>query len=130
MKIKGFILLLFSTFCFGQPSLPSSCPDVIDIQMVGLSNNVVIDNIGHYWAGRNNQFYNTPLMWTFAIGDIYAPTPAAALAEAKEALLSLKYLTGPVIIFHDEWLCLYSNDEGFQSGAVTPPYKTLVPYVR
>ncbi len=119
----AFILLsmLLVTAIYAMPPKPASCPSIIEIKAKGLSNNLAQDSNGHWYAGRTAQFYGTPQKWTFVIGDIFANSKAEALAEAYEALQSIIYVSGPEIAPSQKWLCLYSNAEGFPTGALFPP---------
>ena len=120
---KTLILLvcLSLTSAYAFPPMPASCPNVIQIKSRGLSNNLAQDSNGHWYAGRTAEFYGTPQKWTFVIGDIFANSKVEALAEAYEALQSIVYVSGPVKAPSEKWLCLYSNREGFPTGAIYPP---------
>lgn len=119
---KGLIVLLLAiSSCYALPPKPAMCPSVIEIKNIGLSDNMARDSNGHWYAGRTAEHYNTPERWTFVIGNIFANSKVEALAEAYEALQSIVYVSGPIMAPSDKWLCLYSNAEGYPSGAITPP---------
>jgi len=122
MKKWIFLIALLSSTSY---ALTPTCPNASVIKAVGLSNNLARDQNGHWYAGRTAQHYGTPFKWTFVIGDIRAPTKQKALHEAYEALYTLSFKSGPMSAPSNKWLCLYDNDEGFPSGAVTPPISQL-----
>lgn len=124
MKELVCVLGLVSGLVYAdQP--PHRCPNVAILQEVGLSDNLVRDNDGKWYAGRTSQDYGTRQHWTFVIGGISAPTKQKALLEANEALATLRYHSGPSKAPADKWLCLYDNDDDLPSGAVTPPVSRL-----
>lgn len=124
---KGLIVLLFAiTSSYGLPQKPALCPDVAKIKQVGLSQNLARDSNGHWYAGRTAQFYGTQQQWTFVIGNIFANSKVEAIAEAYEALQSIVYVSGPDMAPSQKWLCLYSNAEGYPTGAITPPIDNLL----
>lgn len=120
---KTLILLscILLTSAYASPPMPASCPDVMMIKAKGLSNNLAQDSNGNWYAGRNAEFYGTSQKWTFVIGNIFAKSKVEALAEAYEALQSIVYVSGPTKAPSEKWLCLYSNPEGFPTGAIYPP---------
>ncbi len=121
---KGLLILLLVT-SVNTFSSPTQCPLVSKIQNAGLSNNLVQDQNGLWYAGRTHEHYGTPYKWTFVIGEIKAPDRVKALLEGYEALSTLSYKSGPTKAPSGKWLCLYNNDEGFASGAITPPIDRL-----
>jgi Domain of unknown function (DUF4949) len=108
---------------------PMKCPNVADIQNVGLSERLVQDNDGKWYAGRTAQYYNTMDQWTFVIGNISAPNKEKAFTFANNALLTLSYKSGPMKGPSDKYICVYNNDFDYVSGAVTPPINMDMSYV-
>lgn len=121
MRLGIILASLFITSAYAHPPKPAMCPDVAMIKAGGLSNNLARDSNGKWYAGRTAMYYGTPSLWTFVIGDIFANSKTEAIAEAYEALQSLTFVSGPDKAPSEKWLCLYSNSEGFPSGALTPP---------
>lgn len=117
------ITILLASTSFADA--PLKCPDVNIIKQVGLSHNLAQDNNGNWYAGRTSQHYGTPQKWTFVIGNIFAPDKQKAILEANEALATLSFKSGPMQAPSQKWLCLYDNDEGFPSGALTPPINEI-----
>jgi len=97
------------------------CPSVINIENVGLSENVVQSADGKWYTGRMAQSYGTQQLWTFVIGGITAPDKQKAITFANLALSTLSYKSGPTIHPSGQYLCVYNNDFGYLSGAITPP---------
>jgi hypothetical protein len=122
-------MLFLSNGVFAN-EVPKTCPNVNEIIKAGLSEHLVQDNDGKWYAGRSCQSYDTKEHWTFVIGGITAPDKNTALLKAKQALLTLTFLSGPKKAPAEKWLCLYNNAQNYLSGAVTPPindgeYNTL-----
>ena len=118
---KGIMFLLGICLVSISHAIPSNCPSVAQIQSVGLSVNLVRDNNGKWYAGRTAEHYGTLELWTFVIGQISAANSAGALDEAYEGLSTLVYKFGPVKGPANKWGCIYDNDQGYVSGAITPP---------
>jgi|ERR1700733_5107755 len=125
MKWIAAILSLCMMNAYGAAIL---CPAVSKIQDVGLSDNLVKDNDGKWYAGRISQNYGTANLWTFVIGGISAPNKEKAVTFANLALSSLSYSSGPSKAPGGKYLCVYNNDFDYLSGAVTPPLNRLSEY--
>lgn len=123
--MTNWILILALVITPVYAAQPLVCPNADIIKQVGLSNHLARDNNGDWYAGRTEQHYGTKEQWTFVIGGIKAPDKQKAILEANEALSSLSFKAGPTKAPSQKWLCLYDNDEGLPSGAVTPPINQL-----
>lgn len=120
-KAITFLSIILLSSAYALPPKPPACPNVIEIKNKGLSNNLAQDSNGNWYAGRTSEFYGTSQQWTFVIGNIFAKSKVDALAEAYEALQTIVYVSGPDLAPSQKWLCLYTNHEGYPTGALYPP---------
>lgn len=109
----------------GFPPPPSVCPNVIALQAVGVSQNVVQDNQRLWYTGRRNQKYATPNNWTFIIGKIPAANTSEAYTKAVIGMNTLSFQLGPFMGPIGKWICLYNTAEAYTAVTVYPPIATF-----
>ena len=101
---------------------PQKCPDISDIQAVGVSHNAAQDTDGLWFTGRRSQIYHTGSAWTFVIGKITATTVNDAYSKATTGLSTLAFALGPVMGPVGKWVCYYRTGlNGYPAVAVYPP---------
>ena len=59
------------------------------------------------------------------IGEFVTKNATEALKLASDALKTLKYSTGPIMVFEDKWMCEYYGSEEYTAIAITPSDKTM-----
>jgi hypothetical protein len=116
-----FPITLYAEICALCGQAPLTCPPVSWLIATGLDPVLGIDLSGNYYVGFQGQGAGTMSLWTLRIGPIVAPNPTTAYQIATTTLSVTQFLSGPIHITSNAWVCNYVTLNGILVQTITPP---------